>query len=146
MIDPRVEKPEAREDFKIKNLEKHILTNRASYVQAGLNIIEAYIKAGKPKQVIPSYGSFEEWSNLVRSALVWLNMADPNETRKRIEQNDPEKLNFIRIMNLWNEIHEEEDVTTSDIVTECNEAIEKKYPDSEYEFGQAFIEATSTLS
>lgn len=56
-IDPRCECPEARENFRIRGrLEDHVLQHRERYVRAGLTILKAYVKAGKPKQNIPQYG------------------------------------------------------------------------------------------
>ena len=64
-------------------------------------MLRAYIVAGKPKQDIPPYGSFEEWSGLVRSALVWLGMPDPNLTRARLEADDPVSTALHSILTLW---------------------------------------------
>ena len=57
--------------------------------------MRAYILAGKPTQNISPYGSFEEWSDLVRSVLVWTGEPDPCEGRGTVEadaDNDYEKL------------------------------------------------------
>jgi len=145
-IDPRCENPEAREDFRIKGrLEDFVMDRREGYVKNGLTILKAYANAGKPKQKIPQYGSFEEWSNWVRSALVWLGCADPNLTREKIEQSDPVKTNNRVIVNLWNKIYGNSPMKVSEIVTDCNEAIEEKNIDSDiHELAQMFIEVTRT--
>lgn len=57
-------------------------------MQAGLTILKAYHHAGRPEQKIRPFGRFEEWSNLVRSAIVWLELPDPCESRKGIEESD----------------------------------------------------------
>ncbi len=90
-INPKVESPENRTDFKIRNLPEYVLKRRAMLVRAGLTILKAYIVAGRPKQDIPRWGGFEEWSDLVRSSLVWLGCADPYLTKHKVEQEDPEK-------------------------------------------------------
>lgn len=144
-IDAKVEKPDSRDNFTIKNLVNHILENRATYVQAALTILKGYIIAGKPKQDIPQYGSFEEWSDLVRSALVWLGQADPCLTRAKIEKDDPIKINFSRIVNLWNTIYQNDSVTASQILNDCNTATENKDTSSDkYELAQVFMEVTRT--
>lgn len=163
-IDPKIERPESREDFKIPGkLEEHVLKNRSTYVRAALTILKAYANAGYPKQNIPQYGSFEDWSNWVRSALVWLGCEDPNLTRTRIEEDDPMKTAHKSIVNLWNTIYDDNPVRVSEIVRDCNEALSEKsikadaknkelsdiqyessLSDHEnlYELGQVFLEVT----
>ena len=144
-IDPKCESPEARKDFKINNLVEYVYENRSKLVISGLTILKAYILAGKPKQKIPQYGSFEEWSDLVRSALVWLDCADPNLTKKKIEQEDPTKMNFNRILSLWKSIYDDKAVTVAEIVTDLNREIEDGKSTSEkYELSQIFREVTWT--
>jgi putative DNA primase/helicase len=48
-------------------------------------LLKAYIVAGRPQQDIAPYGSFTQWSDLIRSALVWIDAADPNLGRQDIE-------------------------------------------------------------
>ena len=73
-LDPQVERPEERE-FQ-RNLYDWIPANRPALIQAGLTVLRAYIVAGKPKQPIKNFARFEDWSRLVRSALVWLGSVD----------------------------------------------------------------------
>jgi len=143
-IDPQCEHPENRTGFKIQNLPEHVMKRRASYVWAGLTILKAYIVAGCPPQDIPTWGGFEEWSNLVRSALVWLDCADPYLTKRRIEQEDPEKVSLRLIVNLWKEIYGLDNcITVSEIVKDCNDSIEKKNTGfDKYELAQVFLEVT----
>ena len=63
------------EDFKGDPMQD-ILANRGNYIAAALTICRAYIAAGRPNQ-LPQLASFGEWSDTVRSALVWLGEADP---------------------------------------------------------------------
>ena len=98
-IDPACERPDAR-SFK-RNLNEWVPANRARLLSAALTLLRAYIVAGKPKQDIRPYGSFEEWSGLVRSSLVWLGMPDPNLTRARLEAEDAVTINLHSILTLW---------------------------------------------
>ena len=52
-------------------------------------------------QNIKPYGRFEEWSAWVRSAIVWLGMADPCETRKDIEDADPVRIALTTLFIAW---------------------------------------------
>jgi len=60
-----------------KDLRDWVPANRDRLIYAGLKVIIAYIQAGKPRQNIPAWGGFESWSDLVRSAVVWLGEPDP---------------------------------------------------------------------
>src|SRR5262249_27353109 len=44
-------------------------------------ILRAYCAAGRPDQRLSAWGSFEGWSRLVRSAVAWVGLPDPGETR-----------------------------------------------------------------
>jgi hypothetical protein len=84
------ENPEAR-TFKRPRLLDWVRDRRARMVVAALTVLRAYEVAGRPDQHLPEYGSFEEWSQRVRSALVWLGEADPCLTRTRFKESDPER-------------------------------------------------------
>ncbi|KAA0249821.1 MAG: hypothetical protein EDX89_23530 [Acidobacteria bacterium] len=100
-LDPGVERPEERQ-FEV-NLYRHVPQHRGELVVAGLTILRAYVVAGRPAQPIPTFGRFEEWSDLVRSALVWLGTADPCAGRARIEEQDPTRQRLGQLLTAWKE-------------------------------------------
>lgn len=100
-VDALCEKPEER-SFDI-DLRQYIPQHRAELVKAGLTILRAYHVAGRPKQNIAQYGRFEDWSDWIRSSLVWLGMADPCVSRKEIENSDPTRVSLIRLLTAWYE-------------------------------------------
>lgn len=59
-------------------------------VTSALTLLRAFV-AKEADKVSPALGSFEHWSNLVRSALVWLGLPDPLGNAVKIRDNDPEK-------------------------------------------------------
>jgi hypothetical protein len=75
------EHPERRQGFQHPRLLEWVERNRGELTAAGLTLLRAYIAAGRPDQRLLSWGSFEGWSDLVRSCLVWLGLPDPGETR-----------------------------------------------------------------
>lgn len=81
-----VENPDEREDFVHPNLREWCWANRGKLLAAALAIPAAYIQAGSPKQPIPRFGSFEGWSDLVRSAMVWAGLPDPAANRLSIRR------------------------------------------------------------
>jgi putative DNA primase/helicase len=62
--------------------------------------VRAYVLAGHP-DALPSLASFEEWSRLVRSALVWLGRADPCETMEKARGEDPVIAQLNPLLNAW---------------------------------------------
>jgi hypothetical protein len=85
-LDANNERPELR-TFTMSPVEA-VLRDRGKYIAAILVIARAYIVAGSPER-LPPLASFEGWSNLVRSALVWLGRDDPLTSMKEIRAEDP---------------------------------------------------------
>ena len=61
---------------------QRVIGDRGTYVAACLTIVRAYLLAGCPGK-LPQLASFGAWSDLVRSALVWLGCADPAQSIQR---------------------------------------------------------------
>ena len=98
-INPDVERPEERE-FDV-DLRKYIQENRGDLVKAGLTILRAYHCARYPKQDIKPFGRFDEWSDKVRSTIVWLGLPDPCDSRIDIESADPVREKLVRLLRNW---------------------------------------------
>jgi hypothetical protein len=77
-----------------------VLADRGRYVAAVLTIARAYIAAGKPA-LLPALASFKEWSDLVRSALVWLGRADPVSTIATTAAEDPVQQERAAVFSAW---------------------------------------------
>jgi hypothetical protein len=78
------ERPEERTDFRHHDILGFARANRASLLSAALTILHAYCVAGRPDQPLRAFGSFEGWSALVRSAIVWAGLEDPCSTTAEI--------------------------------------------------------------
>ena len=76
------ERPELREGFKYPELLSHVRQHRAELLGAALTIVRAWFTAGSPKQHIPSWGSYEGWSAVIRQTVVWIGLPDPAQTRE----------------------------------------------------------------
>lgn len=87
-LDAGVERPEERvfESDVIEDARRQ----RVEIVTSALTLLRAFV-ANEADKVSPALGSFEHWSNLVRSALVWLGLPDPLGNAVKIRDNDPEK-------------------------------------------------------
>jgi hypothetical protein len=80
------ERPEERNTFRHPNLLAWVGQNRPRLLAAALTILRAYCAAGRPDLGLPAWGSFEGWSGLVRSAVVWVGQSDPGETRLLLQE------------------------------------------------------------
>ena len=71
----------------------------------------AYILAGKPDK-LPRIGTFTDWSDIVRSALVWTGLPDPCEGRHTLEaESDPGYENLARLLHCWQACYQGQAVT-----------------------------------
>ena len=120
-LDPGVERPELRE-FSF-NPAQVMTARRGEYVAAALTILIAYHVDGRPSQV-PPLGSFGDWSDLVRSALIWLGCADPCETMNKVRTADPQLALIKQVMEPWSVHLGNRGVTTTDLSNIANETVE----------------------
>jgi hypothetical protein len=51
-----------------------------------LTIVRAWFVAGSPTTHIPAWGSFEDWSAVIRQIVTWLGLPDPASTREEFRQ------------------------------------------------------------
>jgi hypothetical protein len=101
-LDPKMEKPEERTGFTHSPLIPWVQQERPRLTVAALTILKAYFAAGHPSQGLTPMGSFEQWSDLIRQALIWAGEDDPNEGRKDIEaESDPEYERLATLLDAW---------------------------------------------
>ncbi len=98
-LDANVERPELR-SFKQDPLQR-VLDDRGAFVAAALTIVRAYLVAGQPDRIKPAIASFPDWSNTVRSALMWLGCTDPACTMEKAREDDPELSELRQVIGAW---------------------------------------------
>jgi putative DNA primase/helicase len=125
-FDANVERPELRQ-FKNNPLEA-VLANRSRYIAAALTIVRAYLAAGCPG-TLPALASFQDWSRLVRSSLVWLGRADPVDTMETARHEDPELDTLRRVVSAW---HSAVGTDRPHTAGKLQEIAEKKITSGEY--------------
>jgi len=117
-LDPGVERPETLVfDFEPVTLAK---ANRPALVAAALTILRAYSVA-KPRLQATPLGSFEAWSALIRSALIWLGCADPVESMNHLRKADPRLVEIGAVAAHWGEVIGPEKVTVADVIAKATE-------------------------
>lgn len=100
-IDSRKERPEDR-DFRVRDLRAHVRERWPDYFVAALTVFRAFHVAGRPGHGLPRMGSFEEWDDTVRAALLWLGMADPLAGRETVRAEADSDLDTLRtFVSAW---------------------------------------------
>jgi putative DNA primase/helicase len=120
-LDPGVERPELRK-FAFDPVQV-VKNSRGELVAAALTILRAFHVAGRPFQVAP-LGSFADWSNLVRSALIWLGCADPCDTMDKVRKADPELAQIKLMMTQWDLVVGAKSVTTGQLTALAAEMVD----------------------
>ncbi|MFO0806050.1 MAG: hypothetical protein U0791_23340 [Gemmataceae bacterium] len=104
-LETSLENPEERPDVKEKELLEHVRVNRGKYLSAALTILRGWFVAGQPRQALPTWGSFEAWSAVVRQAVVWAGLVDPYTTRTGLLGNsDPVGNAFKTFVANWTSV------------------------------------------
>lgn len=98
-LDRNEERP-AEYDFTRKDFTGWLINNRHKLVMAALTILRAYHIAGNPNKLKP-LNTYGDWSDLVRSGLVWLGEDDPVKSQRTIESNDPEREILENVLTAW---------------------------------------------
>lgn len=78
-----------------------------------LTMLRAYLSSTRKR--LPPYGGFEQWSETVRSAVVWLGLADPCGSRQRIRESHSEKDLSVALIKAWYDVHGTEEVRSKDV-------------------------------
>lgn len=97
-LDPNTERPELR-DFDDDPMER-ILNNRGQYIADALTVLRAYKIAGQPGK-LHQLASFGEWSDTVRSAIVWLGYQDPLATMDSVRDADGRLASLQSFVAAW---------------------------------------------
>lgn len=75
-LESSLENPEERTDFRHPNLLAWVARERRRLVASCLTLLRAYHVAGRPHVGVRPWGSFESWSALVPSAVLWAGGGD----------------------------------------------------------------------
>jgi hypothetical protein len=100
-LETPLEHPDERSDFKRSRLLNWVRAERPHLLCAALTLIRAWYEAGAPQQTdLPTFGSFESWSDMIRNILVWAEQPDPwGETRAALRRSDTGDMLHLAILN-----------------------------------------------
>lgn len=120
-----LENPEDRTGFKYSHVRDHVTAIWPSLAVAALTILRGYHLAGRPHHGGQRLGSFETWDELVRGALVWAGVGDPDGARGRLrEEADQDRDELRGALVAWATAFGQMRVT-------CAEVMEKVAKDAE---------------
>ncbi len=111
-IDPQVERPE----LEAYAFEPIALARRARVmlVKCCLAIVMAHQQSDSKRR--SPLGSFEDWSYLVRDALVWLGEADPCDVMERTRAADPRMETLRAVVRAWYAAFHTNPVRVKDVI------------------------------
>ena len=114
-LDAKMERPELRQfDFEPVQRAKNW---RPQLVVAALTILRAFKLHGRPSAK-PPLGSFEQWSSLIRDAILWIDMADPTDTMEQVRDSDPRLAMKRAIFEQWRDLYQDFRKTVAAVVDE----------------------------
>lgn len=127
-LDTREENPHRRA-FKLDPLD-YVLRRRWELCVAACTILRAYHCAGAPRLAEDRLGSFEQWSDTVRQAVMWLGMnggdgivggplVDPTESIEATGEADPERVKLASLLHACREAFGGAEFTVKDIRERC---------------------------
>ena len=87
---------------------------------AALTVLKAFFHAGCPKQPnVSEFGSFEQWSNLIRHSLIWAGFPDPCEGRKNLEEeSDTSYEALATLLHCWADCYPDMQARTLKVITQ----------------------------
>lgn len=97
--------PDRRDGFKYPQVERWTLEHRDELLRAAITVLQAFVQSGRPDMHLPGWGSFENWTSLIRNALVWVGEVDPGEVRNETKAGcDPETTALGDLLEHWGEV------------------------------------------
>ncbi len=122
-LSPDVERPYEREDFDQPKLVEWVINNRPRLAAAALGILRGYLATDEID--LPAFGSYEEWSRIIRGSLVWVGLADPVDSQRSLMENNDQKAGALRALVLaWKAFANDEELLTAEILTKLSDKTE----------------------
>lgn len=125
-LEPGVERPEDRTGFRTPRIVEHVREHRGLYLSCVLTMIRAYLldTTEVERRALPGYGSFEDWSALIRGCMVWLGQPDPlDAARAWAEESDEKRELYLALAAAWWDVVGSSPVRLADLphMAEANE-------------------------
>jgi hypothetical protein len=109
------EKPWQRTGFDHESLLEYVMRERKGLLIAALTILRAYVLAGRPRQRVGAFGSYEAWTALIASALVWVDQPDVTATTNGMDV-DPDALHLDALLTAWSAVFGAQPLLAGDLI------------------------------
>ena len=113
-LDPKCERPEQR-TFRTDPVAV-ARVHRGRLVSGALTILRAFHVAGRPSSGMGALGSFEDWSDWVRGALIWLGESDPVSSMEAARAADPVVQALSSVAEQWWVLLGDKRVTATEVI------------------------------
>jgi hypothetical protein len=139
---PKEERPDEREGFQHHPLLTWVAEVRPRLVVAALTIVKAYIVAGRPRQDgIKAFGSYEQWSDLIRQSLIWAGEPDPCAGRGDIEaESDPKYETQKVVLTAWYDRYQDTPKTIKEVVDDIDNHTVREMDDNGKSTGRWLVD------
>lgn len=118
-LETSLEHPEYRTGFKYDPLIPYVHKERPRLASAVLTVLRGYFSAGCPDQSLSNWGSFEQWSRIIRGALVWAGMPDPISGRRELVDSGDSEIGVLeRVLIEWEKLGKP--MLVSDVLSEMH--------------------------
>lgn len=104
MLVTREDHPDQRENFKIKDLRGHVKKHRLLLWADAMTCLRYAFQNKNPSARLRPMGSFETWSDIVRRALLALELPDPIESNGDIAEADENAALLPLLIEGWEEV------------------------------------------
>ncbi len=116
------ERPELRTDVTYPDLRAHVLAHRGQLLSAALTVLRGWVAAGKPKHNLPAWGSYEQWSGVVREAVVFAGLPDPGDTRGQLQSaSDRDAAAMLDLLAGWEKLDTGGGLTAAEVVAKLRD-------------------------
>jgi len=121
-LEPDVEKPWERDDFKHSPLLPWVRDNRRRLAEAFLTLIEHWKAEGRPDGSAERFGSYPTWANVIGGILECAGIGGFMENRERLHREaNREVEEWKALMELWWEEHSQTPVRAGQIRDLCQQ-------------------------
>lgn len=113
---PEDEQPELRTNFRIWDLRAYVRDPemRGEMLTAAFDLLRAHALAGRPLH--STFGGYQDWNTVIRSALVWAGAPDPfGGVSQLAEEADERKGHMQALLAVWHEAFAAEPVYLADL-------------------------------
>lgn len=119
-IDPQTDAPERR-CFDLDPLQ-YCLEHRQALVAAALTLLRGFVAAGKPRLTPDRLASFEDWDDIVRQCVLWLDqqgiaeLGDPTACIETAKEQEPERQKLAALLESAAAIMGDADWRVADLI------------------------------